>query len=408
MNLSEIIRLALDSLKANKLRSSLTMLGIAVGVFSVIGVMTVISGLRGSIESGLNVLGANSFQFMKYPAINFSDPRQRFANRHDIDYNQASRFKHLMGDRAQVSLMLGRGGRVASYMDRRTNPNVRLGGADENFITSRDYDIAQGRNLGPDDVELSRPVVLLGDELFKKLFLNENALGRMVRIDGQNYTVVGLLAPKGTSFGQSQDNFAIIPITQFLAAYGRQNRSISVNIQAPNQAELAAVQDISVGVMRLVRGLEPEDPNDFEIFSNDSLIEAFNKIASTVAIGAFVISAIALLASGVGVMNIMLVSVTERTKEIGIRKSIGAKKKDILAQFLIEAVVLSLVGGLMGIAVGIIAGNIGAMLLKASAVFPWGWTLAGMLVCSAIGIGFGFYPAWKAASLDPIEALRYE
>ncbi|MFO1449197.1 MAG: ABC transporter permease [Opitutaceae bacterium] len=408
MNFSEILRLAFDSLKANKLRSSLTMLGIAVGVFSVIGVMTVISGLKGSIESGLNVLGANSFQFMKYPAINFSDPRQRFANRQDIDYPQATRFKELMGETAQISLMLRRGGRIATYLDRRTNPNVLLGGGDENFITSRNYEIAAGRNLGPDDVAMSRAVVLLGDELTKKLFINENPLGRMVRIDGHTYTVVGLLAPKGSSFGQSQDNFAVIPITQFLDAYGRYGRSISINVQGPDQATLAAIQDVSVGTMRLVRGLDPEDPNDFEIFSNDSLIEAFNNIANTVAIGAFVISAIALLASGVGVMNIMLVSVTERTKEIGIRKSIGAKKNNILAQFLIEAVLLSLVGGLIGIAVGVIGGNIGAMLLNASAVFPWGWAVAGLLVCSAIGIGFGFYPAWKAASLDPIEALRYE
>jgi putative ABC transport system permease protein len=408
MNFSEILRLAFDSLKANKLRSSLTMLGIAVGVFSVIGVMTVISGLKGSIESGLNVLGANSFQFMKYPAINFSDPRQRFANRKDIDFSQASRFKEMMGDTAQVSLMLRRGGRVAMYLDRRTNPNVILGGGDENFITSRDYEIAAGRNLGPDDVEFGRAVVLLGDELNKKLFPNENPLGRMVRVDGQAYTVVGLLASKGTSFGQSQDNFAVVPITQFLETYGRSGRSISVNIQAPGQAELAAVQETAVGTMRLVRGLDPEDPNDFEVFSNDSLIEAFNNIANTVAIGAFVISAIALLASGVGVMNIMLVSVTERTKEIGIRKSIGAKKQNILMQFLFEAVLLSLVGGLMGIAVGIIGGNAVAGMMNATAVFPWGWAIAGMLVCSGIGVTFGFYPAWKAASLDPIEALRYE
>jgi putative ABC transport system permease protein len=408
MNLSEILRLALDSLKANKLRSGLTMLGIAVGVFSVIGVMTVISGLKGSIESGLNVLGANSFQFSKYPAINFSDPRQRFANRRDIDYNQASRFKELMGETAQVSLMLRRGGRVASYMERRTNPNVMLGGADENLITARNYEISAGRNLGPDDVELSRAVALLGDELVQKLFPNENPLGRMVRIDGQNYTIVGLLGKKGSSFGQSQDNFAIVPITKFLDTYGRSNRSIGINVQSHTQEGLTDTQEAAVGVMRLVRGLEPEDPNDFEVFSNESLIEAFNNIANTVAIGAFVISAIALLASGVGVMNIMLVSVTERTKEIGIRKSIGAKKRNILMQFLIEAVFLSLMGGLIGIAVGVIGGNIGAMALNASAVFPWGWALAGMLVCSAIGIGFGFYPAWKAASLDPIEALRYE
>jgi putative ABC transport system permease protein len=408
MDFSEILRLALDSLKANKLRSGLTMLGIAVGVFSVIGVMTVITGLRGSIESGLNVLGANSFQFMKYPAINFSDPRQRFANRRDIDYNQAARFKDLMGDTAQISLMLRRGGRVAIYLDRRTNPNVILGGGDENFITSRNYEIAAGRNLGPDDVEFGRAVVLLGDELTKKLFINENPLGRMVRIDGQAYTVVGLLAPKGSSFGQSQDNFAVVPITQFLETYGRYRRSISINIQAASQAELAATQETAVGTMRLVRGLDPEDPNDFEIFSNDSLIEAFNSVASVVAVGAFVISAIALLASGVGVMNIMLVSVTERTKEIGIRKSIGAKKHNILMQFLIEAVVLSLVGGLAGIAVGVIGGNVVASMLNATAIFPWGWTIAGMIVCSGIGIVFGYYPAWKAASLDPIEALRYE
>ena len=411
MNLSEILRLALDSLKANKLRSGLTMLGIAVGVFSVIGVMTVITGLRGSIESGLNVLGANSFQFSKYPAINFSDPRQRFANRRDIDYPQAARFKLLMGDSAQIGLMLRRGNRVASFLDRRTNPNVILGGGDENLITARNFEIVAGRNLGPDDVEFARPVCLLGDELTQKLFLNENPIGHMVRIDGQNYTVVGLLGHKGSSFGQSMDNFAIIPITRFLDAYGRSGRfgrSISINVQAPSQAQLASVQETAVGTMRLVRGLQPEDTNDFEVFSNDSLIEAFNNIAGVVAVGAFVISAIALLASGVGVMNIMLVSVTERTKEIGIRKSIGAKKSNILAQFLIEAVVLSLVGGLVGIAVGVIGGNVVATLFNATAIFPWGWAIAGMVVCSAIGIGFGYYPAWKAASLDPIEALRYE
>ncbi len=408
MNLTEILRLALDSLKANKLRSGLTMLGIAVGVFSVIGVMTVITGLRGSIESGLNVLGANSFQFSKYPAINFSDPRQRFANRKDVTYAQAARFKELIGENAQVGLMLARRGRVAIYLDRRTNPNVILGGADENFITARNFEIVAGRNIGPDDVEFGRAVTLLGDELTQKLFINENPLGRMVRIDGQTYTVVGLLGHKGSSFGQSMDNFAVIPITQFLETYGRAGRSIGINVQAASQAELAGIQESAVGMMRLVRGLAPEDVNDFEIFSNDSLIEAFNKIAEVVAVGAFVISAIALLASGVGVMNIMLVSVTERTKEIGIRKSIGAKKKNILMQFLIEAVVLSLAGGLVGIAVGVIGGNAVATFMNATAVFPWGWAMAGMLVCSGIGIGFGYYPAWKAASLDPIEALRYE
>jgi len=408
VNFSETIKLALLALAANKLRSALTMLGITVGVFSVIGVMTIISGVRSNIESGLNVLGANSFQITKFPAVNFSDPRQRFSNRRDIEYPMAERFKAMIGDSADVSLQLRRGGRVVSYHDRRTNPNIQLGGADENFVTSRNYDIAVGRNLGVEDVEFGRSVVVLGADVVERLFINEDPLGRQVRIDGQTYTVVGVTATKGSSFGQSQDNFAIVPITQFLETYGQAGRSVSITVQAGSQEELAAIQDHAVGVMRLIRGLAPEDPNDFELFSNESLIEAFNRIAGVVAVGAFVISAIALLASGVGVMNIMLVSVTERTKEIGIRKSIGAKKRNVLTQFLIEAVVLSLIGGLAGVLLGIVGGNVVAAVLNAGLVFPWIWAATGVAVCSAIGVGFGLYPAWKAASLDPIEALRHE
>ena len=408
MIFNEIFQLALRSLAANKLRSLLTMLGITVGVFSVIGVMTCISALRGSIETGLNVLGANSFQVSKFPAINFSDPWTRFRNRPDITFAQATRFKELMRGMADVSIMLRRGGRRVLYLDRRTNPNIRLIGGDENFIISRNYEIGAGRNLQPDDVEFGRAVVILGHDIVSKLFVNEEPLGKIVRIDGQAYTVIGVLAPKGTSFGDNQDINAITTITKYLNIYGSAWRSMSINVQAPDQESLAATQDLAIGMMRLVRGLEPEHPNDFEIFSNESLIEAFNKIAGVVAVGAFVISAIALLASGVGVMNIMLVSVTERTKEIGIRKSIGAKKRSILAQFLIEAVVLSLLGGIAGVLAGVVGGNLGAKMLNATAVFPWLWAMVGLAVCSGIGITFGFYPAWKAAALDPIEALRYE
>ncbi len=408
MNILETLRLALSSLSANKLRSGLTMLGIAVGVFSVIGVMTVITGLRSNIERGLNVLGANSFQFSKFPAINFSDPRQRFANRRDITYDEGERFKELIRGTADVSLTVWRGGRRVSYGDQRTNPNIGFVGTDENFMAARNFEIGQGRNLGADDVAFGRSVVVLGIDIVKKLFVNEDPLGKRVRIDGQTYTVVGVLASKGSSFGESQDNFAMIPITQYLEAYGRTNRSIGINVQARSQEALEATQEVAMGLMRLVRQLDPEDPNDFEVFSNESLIESFNKVAGVVAVGAFVISAIALLASGIGIMNIMLVSVTERTKEIGIRKSIGAKQRNILTQFLIEAVMLSLVGGAAGIAVGIGAGNVVAKMLSAALVFPWGWAITGLTVCSVIGVAFGFYPAWKAARLDPIEALRYE
>ncbi|MDO8541988.1 MAG: ABC transporter permease [Opitutaceae bacterium] len=404
----EILRLAFASLTSNKLRSSLTILGIAVGVFSVIGVMTLINGMRSSIETGLNVLGANSFQISKYPPINFSDPWMRFRNRRDVTYVVASRFKEMMEETARVNLQLGRGGKVVVFRDRRTNPNVSLRGTDENFVTAFNYDVALGRNLGPDDVEYARPVCIIGFDVAQKVFPDENALGQLVRIDGQNYTVVGVMASKGTSFGASQDNLVITPITRWLTIYGRQWRSISINVQAPSQAELADTQEKAIGTMRLVRGLKPEDVNDFEVFSNESLIEAFNSIADVVATGALIISAIALLASGVGVMNIMLVSVTERTKEIGIRKSIGAKKRNIMLQFLAEAVALSLIGGVAGVAIGVGGGNAVAMAMNTAITFPWLWTGIGLLVCGGIGIIFGLYPAWKAAALDPIEALRYE
>ncbi len=408
MLIFEILRLSVSSLRANKLRSALTMLGIGVGVFSVIGAMTIIGAMRAKIESGLSFLGANSFQISKYPAINFSDPRQRFANRKDITYAQASRLKNMLGDSATVSLRMTRGGRRAFYADRRTNPTVSLIGSDENYMTAFNYDIATGRGLGAGDVEFGRPVCVIGDDIVKNLFPDQNPIGELMRIDGQEFYIVGTFAAKGSAFGQSQDNFVVVPISRWLQIYGRSNRSIGINVQTFSQTDFLATQERTIGILRTVRGLAPEDPNDFEVFSNDSLIEAFNNIAGVVATGALVISAIALLASGVGVMNIMLVSVTERTKEIGIRKSIGAKKKNILIQFLIEAVALSLIGGLAGVAVGILVGNAGALLLNASVVFPWVWAAIGLGVCAGIGVGFGLYPAWKAAGLDPIEALRYE
>src|SRR4051812_15221860 len=233
----EILRLAFASLRSNKLRSALTILGITVGVFSVIGVMTLINGMRGQIESGLNVLGANSFQISKFPAISFSD-WNRFRNRSDVTYPIANRFKEMMGDSAKVNLQIGRGGQTVIFRDRKTNPNVRLMGTDENYVTAFAFDVIAGRNLGPDDVEYGRPVCLLGADVITKIFPDEEAIGKLIRINGQNYTVVGLLAPKGTSFGGSPDNLVVAPISRFLAIYGRSGRSIGMNVQAPNQESL--------------------------------------------------------------------------------------------------------------------------------------------------------------------------
>jgi len=406
---SEILRMAWVSVCAHKLRSALTMLGIAIGVFSVIGAMTVISALQASIEEQLNVLGSTSFQISKYPAIHSHGPINPYANRRNIVIGQAQRVKELLADTgATISLNVNRWGRQVFYEDKKTNPNNNLVGTDEAFITGRSYNIGLGRNLTPDDVEYGRAVCVIGADTRGRLIPVGDPIGAIVRVDGQGYRVVGILERKGELFGQSQDNLVIIPITRFLQVYGRENRSIGINVQARTQAEMGGAMDRAYGAMRVVRGLQPEDANDFEIFSNDTLVNAFAKIANVVGAGAFVISLIALLAAGVGIMNIMLVSVTERTKEIGIRKSLGAQRRAILRQFLIEAMVIAQCGGLIGIAMGVGGGNLVAKAMNAGAVFPVGWTIVGFVFCSAIGVGFGFYPAWKAARLDPIEALRFE
>jgi len=214
--------------------------------------------------------------------------------------------------------------------------------------------------------------------------------------------------PKGEAFGGNEDNLVIIPLTKFFENYGTAERSINIAVQAPSAEVFERTKAFATGALRKARGLNPEDADDFEIYSNDSLSSAFHNMAGVVGVGAFVISFVALGAAGVGIMNIMLVSVTERTKEIGIRKSLGARKRDIRLQFLLEALFLSLAGAIVGIALGVAAGDVLAVMLKADVIFPWFWTLVGVAVCSGIGIGFGLYPAHKAASLDPIEALRFE
>ncbi len=413
MNLSEILRMALGSLGANKLRSSLTMLGITIGVFSVIGVMTAVSALRQSVESGLSFLGSNIIQIAKYPIGPQGDDnsRRRIRARRDIKLTEAQRFIQLMeGVSSVICLKTFQNDDPpqATYENRKTTPSITFGGSNEYFLDANQYAIEFGRNYTPEDIELARSIAIIGKDIVDRLFPGENPLDKRIKVAGHTYTVVGVFATKGTAFGNSQDDIIMVPITRFVTDYGAARRSINIAIQAPSQEQYNETVDKAITMMRIVRGLRPDQDNDFELYSNDSLIAAFAKIADVVSAGAFIISAIALLAAGVGIMNIMLVSVTERTKEIGIRKSIGARKKNILIQFLIEAVAISVAGGLVGILIGIGAGNGLAMLLKASLVFPWGWALTAILVCGGIGIGFGFYPAWKAASLDPIEALRYE
>jgi len=408
MRFSEVIAMAMGALRTNKLRSALTMTGVAIGVFSVIGVMTALSVIQGSIETGLSFLGSNLFQFAKYPVINKNDSDDKYANRRNINFHQATEYKRLMeGQAAAVCLKVFDGGKSASY-GRTKIQGKTVVGTNESFLIANAYTLAYGRNISPEDVDLGRNVTVVGAEIPKKLFPSENPIGKQIQVNNKPYRIIGILGEKGSSFGQSQDDLILVPITKFFSDFGEVNRTINIATQSTSQATYNATLDKAIGAMRIARGLRVNQESDFEVYSNDTLVSAFAQIAGTIRVGAFVVSAIALLAAGIGIMNIMLVSVTERTREIGVRKAIGARRRDIVRQFLIEAIVLSEVGGLVGILTGVLGGNGFAFAWDMAVVFPWGWAVTGLIVCSVIGIGFGAYPAFKAASLHPIEALRYE
>ena len=411
MQFREIISMALQSLGANKLRSGLTMIGITIGVFSVISVMTAIGALSSSIESGISFLGSNIFQFAKYPVSGGQGGRnaEKYENRRNITYEQAKRYASLMdGIAREVCLKTFLFNGQAVYNGEKTTPSLTVAGSNQSFLTANSYTLAYGRNVSEEDVDLARSVAVIGKMIEKRLFPHESPIGKVIKLSGHSVTVIGVLAEKGTAFGQSQDDICAIPITRFFENFGSAKRTVNIATQAYSVETYNRTLDKAIGAMRIARGLKPQQENDFEIYSNDSLKSAFASIANVVRMGAFVISLIALIAAGVGIMNIMLVSVTERTKEIGIRKSIGARSRDILRQFLAEAVFISEAGGILGIILGVVGGNLLAAWLEADLIFPYGWAIAGLVVCSAIGIGFGFYPAYRAASLDPIEALRFE
>ncbi|NTV26147.1 MAG: FtsX-like permease family protein [Chlorobiaceae bacterium] len=409
MTIREILLQAATSLAANKLRSALTTLGVAVGVFSIIAVMTALDAVERSVATGLSSLGANTFQIQKYPATVFGSGHQRdlYANRKDITWQQALLFRKFMGSKAlNVGFVISKQSSQARYASQSTNPDVVLTGGDENYAKANGFDLATGRNLSGNDVLYASDVAVIGSELSRSLFGETAApLNRKIKVDGKVYTVIGVFEKKGAAFGQSQDNFVLIPITRYLGHVDEKS-SIAITVEARSQQEYQATIDQAIGAMRLARGLTVRETNDFDIRTNESLVESFRSIQNTISVGAFIISFMALLTAGVGIMNIMLVSVTERTREIGIRMSIGAPRSTILRQFLLEALLLSIGGGIVGIATGAGAGNLVALKFNLPVMFPWIWMIVAMTVCSAIGISFGLFPAWKAAHLDPVEALR--
>jgi putative ABC transport system permease protein len=406
-NVRESVGMALAAIRANKLRSSLTLLGIVVGVFSIISVMTAVGVLRNSIEGGLSQLGINTFQVQKYP--NFRSGNMRIRNRKDITYEQALQVHKRATMAEAVGIEAWRYGRVLVWGKEKTNPNVAVAGENIEGLYTNDWEVEVGRGLTTADIELARPVIILGIAVREKLFPPYiNPVGQTIRVDGSLYEVIGVFGKKGGALGGSRDNFAVVPITAWFSKYGKARTSLHIMVKALNREVFDdAVEQVRF-ILRTARNVAPAEEDDFFFFSNDSVVNQFNEFTLYLRLGVLLVSSIALLAAGVGIMNIMLVSVTERTREIGIRKAIGAQKRDILAQFMVEAIILCQIGGVLGVVFGIMGGNVVGILLEVPAIIPWDWAAIGIGVCSLVGFVFGVYPAWKAATLDPIEALRYE
>ncbi len=403
--------MALGAIRANKLRASLTLLGIAVGVFSIIAVMTAMGVLRSSIEEGLAGLGANTFRIQKWEVAFNSTPEQRrkWRKRKNITYEQAQYVEERVTLAEAIGIQTWRGERIAAWRGEKTNPNISLGGSNLDGYVTNDMTIEVGRNITDQEMQDGKRVILLGKTIVEKLFPpSMNPLGEEIRIDGSAYEVIGTFALKGGALGRDENTFCIIPITTFFQKYGKANRNVQILVKARSRELFEDCLEEARSALRTVRQVPPGEPDDFGYYSNDSLIEQFNSFTLYVRLGVLFVSSIALIAAGVGIMNIMLVSVTERTREIGIRKAVGAQRLDILAQFIIEAVILCEIGGVIGVLLGIIAGNGIGLYLDWPAVVPWDWAAIGLGVCSLVGIIFGVYPAWKASTLDPIEALRYE
>jgi len=404
---SEILKIALSALRANKLRSALTLLGIIVGVFSIIAVMTAVNVLQNSIEAGLSNLGTHTFQIQKWPIIASQAERRKAMRRKDITYEQAKTLKEKMTLAQYVSIEAWKDGQTIQFGSLRTNPNVNVCGEEPEGIITNNWTIKEGRGLTDDDVKYSFPVAIIGPDVEKKLFPLGGAINSEIKVGQFYYRVVGTFETQGVSLGRNMENYVAIPLSCFLNQYGKQ-RSLNIMVKAKNAEVYEDCLEEARMLLRMLRNVPPTEEDDFTIFSNDSLISMFNEFTFYVKLGVGFISFIALLAAGVGIMNIMLVSVTERTREIGIRKAIGARKSDILTQFIMEAVVLSEIGGLAGILLGIISGNIVAIVFKIPAVFPVDWAIIGFIIATIVGVVFGVYPAWKAANLDPVETLRYE
>ncbi len=415
MGFIEAFKMARTAITTHKLRSFLTLIGIIAGVASIIAVMTGISVIQSTIESELSVLGTTTFQVQKWAAGGplSEEEARKIQRRRPLTTAHADAIRSKVKSVDLVGSELWSFGHLASYKDLKTNSNLTLCGGTPEYAPNNTHYIQLGRNITQEDIKVGRNVAVIGAAVADRLFPWTDPIQKIIKIDGRKFTVVGVFESKKSALGGNYDNYLLIPINTFKRYYGERDprgfdRSVNITVNA-RSPELVqdAIAEVRA-VMRFERNLKPDQEDDFTIFTNDSQIKVFNETTSGIKTAAFVIGIVALIVAGIGIMNIMLVSVTERTKEIGIRKSLGAKRKNILIQFLLEAIILCNIGGTIGVLVGFGLGNLVSVFTGFQVTVPLPWAVIGLLFCTAVGLTFGMWPAMVASKMDPVEALRFE
>ncbi len=402
----EFIRLAWEAVRSHKLRSALTLLGMVIGVFSIIVAVTAVKVIESSATSAVESFGSTTFTIERADAFSSSGVRVR--GRQPLTYDQMQELAERAVLPAAVSVAMGGWHVEARYSDKKTEDVAMFIGTNEHFLGNNGFEMSRGRFLTEQDVHLSRPVTVIGHDLADELFPTVSPIGKDVILGSDRFQVAGVLDEKGEMFGQNLDMIALVPVTRMIMLYGGANWDVEIKVRAADLRVLDATMEEAIGVMRVIRRVKPGEDNNFEIVSNEGIVSEITNFTGAIATGGAAIGLITLLAAGIGIMNIMLVSVTERTREIGVRKAVGARRRDILRQFLYEAMFLCQIGGIVGILLGAGGGNLVGFFAKTPFVFPWIWAFGAVAGVTAIALVFGVYPAYKAAGLDPIEALRHE